>query len=246
MVHPPARSEKVGEVLRRARESRQLGLDEVAKRTKISQRFLGAIEGGQYGVLPSDVFVRGFIRSYAKVLGLDAEEAVELYKQERGIAVQMEEEEPGKPLPLFVLWLAVGGGVLLVGSVLAFIFWPQAPSPDGSLPPDRPAGLPAAADTPVADAGTAAPPAAPRALDAIELLFSRHCWALVKVDGIKAFEGFKEAGDQLNYEIRESFYIKVGDAGAVLVTHAGKPYPKLGDDGQPVELNIAAGAPEAP
>jgi transcriptional regulator with XRE-family HTH domain len=241
MVHPAGKAEKVGEILRRARESRQLGLDEIAKRTKISQRFLGAIEGGNYGILPSDVFVRGFLRSYAKILGLDPEEMVELYKQERGIATLLQEEEPGKPLPLFVLWLAVAAGVLLVGAVLTFIFWPrEAPAPIPAAPV-----LAAPVERSPEPARPALPPAA-GALDSIELLFSRHCWALVKADGVKAFEGFKESGDQLKYEIRESFYLKVGDAGAVLVTHAGKPYPKLGDDGQPVELNIAAGTAVAP
>lgn len=241
MAHPAGKAEKVGEILRRTRESRQLGLDEIAKRTKISQRFLSAIEGGNYGILPSDVFVRGFLRSYAKILGLDPEEMVELYKQERGIATLLEEEEAGKPLPLFVLWLAVGAGALLVGAVLTFIFWPrESPAPVASAP---------AVPAPIERSTEPSRPSPPRptgALDSVELLFSRHCWALVKADGVKAFEGFKESGDQLKYEVRESFYLKVGDAGAVLVTHAGKPYPKLGDDGQPVELNIAAGTAAAP
>ena len=241
MNHPPGKAEKVGEILRRARETRQLGLEEIAKRTKISQRFLGAIENGKYGILPADVFVRGFIRSYGQILGLDPEEMVELYKQERGIATQMQEEEPGKPLPLFILWLAAAAGVLLVGAVLTFIFWPREAAPAAPAPPILPVRAKPAPDLP----RPVSPPAA-AALDAIDLLFSRHCWVLIKVDGVKAFEGFKESGDQLKYEIRESFYLKVGDAGAVLVTHAGKPYPKLGDDGQPVELNIAAGTGNNP
>jgi len=164
-----------------------------------------------------------------------------LYKQERGIATQMEEEEAGKPLPLFVLWLAVAAGVLLAGAVLTFIFWPrESPSP-APAPPTLPA-----LTEPAPKPQRPTPPPPTGTLDSIELLFSRHCWAMVKVDGVKAFEGFKESGDQLQYEIRESFYLKVGDAGAVLVTHAGKAYPKLGDDGQPVELNIAAGTAGTP
>jgi len=91
-------------------------------------------------------------------------------------------------------------------------------------------------------AAASIPASAARAMDSVDLLFSRHCWALVRTDNVKAYEGFKEAGDQLKYQIRDAFYLKVGDAGAVQVTHNGKPYPRLGDEGQPVELNITASA----
>ncbi|HAR98861.1 MAG TPA: hypothetical protein DCS11_08225 [Syntrophus sp. (in: bacteria)] len=238
MGHPPVKPEKVGEILRRARETRKLGLEEIAKRTKISQRFLGAIENGKYGILPSDVFVRGFLRSYAATLGLDPEEMVELYKQERGIAIHIQEEEVGKPLPLLILWVGAAAVLLLLAAVLAFIFWPRK-APPAAIPDQGAFHAP----VPVEPAPVVP---VPGGKESVEILFSRHCWALVRVDGNRVFEGFKESGDQLQYRIERSFYIKVGDAGAVTVTHGGKPYPKLGDDGQPVELNIAAGKGETP
>jgi len=242
MVLKQVRAEKVGEILRRTRDTRQISLEEIAKKTKISMRFLTALEKGDYKILPSDVFVRGFLRSYARILGLDPEEVVELYKQEQGIATSDAGEENVKPLPLFLLWITLGVIGVALASALIFVLWPRANAPNLVLPVE-PAGTeepaPAALPTSAAAPGQT-PSAAASSLDSVELLFSRHCWVLVKADNVKAFEGFKESGDQLKYQIRTSFYLKVGDAGAVLVTHNGKPYPRLGDEGQPVELNISA------
>jgi len=239
------RAEKVGEILCRTREARKISLEEIAKKTKISLRYLSAIEKADYKILPSDVFVRGFIGAYAKALGLDPEEIVELYRQESGIASSGPMEENIKPLPLFLLWISLGVIGCALVAALVFVLWPrtkQAALPMPEEPPARVEPSAAKSSTPIParlPAATRAP-ASPAALDSVELIFSRHCWVLIKVDGVKAFEGFKESGDQLKYEIRDTFYLKVGDAGAVQATHNGKPYPRLGDDGQPVELSISA------
>jgi cytoskeletal protein RodZ len=236
------RAEKVGEILRRTRDTRQISLEEVAKKTKISMRFLTALEKADYKILPSDVFVRGFLRSYARTLGLDPEEIVELYKQEQGIAASRADEENVKPLPLFLLWITLGVIGVVLAAALVFVLWPRAKTPNLSIPQEpAPAMEPAAAPSAKPSTPSAPAPIPPtHVLDSVELLFSRHCWVLVKADNVKAFEGFKESGDQLKYEIRSSFYLKVGDAGAVQVTHNAKAYPRLGDEGQPVELNITA------
>ena len=61
----------LGEFLRRERELRHITLDDVAERTKISRRYLEAIEEGRYDRLPGETFVRGFIRAYAHAVGRD-------------------------------------------------------------------------------------------------------------------------------------------------------------------------------
>src|ERR687892_554109 len=73
----------VGEFLRRERELRYISLDDVAEHTKISRRYLEAIEEGQYDRLPGETFVRGFIRSYAQSVGLDPEDTLLIYNQSR-------------------------------------------------------------------------------------------------------------------------------------------------------------------
>src|SRR6478609_6048300 len=68
-----------GEELRREREIRAISLKEIADATKISKRFLDAIERNDHKTLPAPVFTRGFVREYARYLGLNAEEMVNRY-----------------------------------------------------------------------------------------------------------------------------------------------------------------------
>src|SRR4051795_2814783 len=68
-----------GEELRREREIRGISLKEIADATKISKRFLEAIERNDHKTLPAPVFTRGFVREYARYLGLNSEEMVNRY-----------------------------------------------------------------------------------------------------------------------------------------------------------------------
>jgi cytoskeletal protein RodZ len=68
-----------GNRFRKAREKKELSLDDVSNVTKISARMLRAIEEEHFDQLPGGVFNKGFIRAYAKHLGIDPEEAVTDY-----------------------------------------------------------------------------------------------------------------------------------------------------------------------
>ena len=68
-----------GNKFRKAREKKELSLDDVSNVTKISSRMLQAIEEERFDLLPGGVFNKGFIRAYAKHLGLNDEEAVTDY-----------------------------------------------------------------------------------------------------------------------------------------------------------------------
>lgn len=65
--------------LRAGRAQRRMSLDDVAKVTKIQPRILERLEAGKLEGLPADVFVRGFVRSFARCVGLDEEEALRRY-----------------------------------------------------------------------------------------------------------------------------------------------------------------------
>ncbi|HSK01192.1 MAG TPA: helix-turn-helix transcriptional regulator, partial [Kofleriaceae bacterium] len=65
--------------LRTGRARRGLTLEDVARVTKIQTRMLERLEGGTPDGLPADVFVRGFVRSYARCVGLDEDEALRRY-----------------------------------------------------------------------------------------------------------------------------------------------------------------------
>jgi hypothetical protein len=65
--------------LRAGRDRRKLTIEDVAKITKIQVRILEKLESGQLDGLPAEVFVRGFVRSFAKCVGLDESEAISKY-----------------------------------------------------------------------------------------------------------------------------------------------------------------------
>src|SRR5271169_3554324 len=71
-----------GEHLKREREMRGVSLEEVSAATRISTRFLEAIENEHWDLLPGGVFNRGFIRSVARFLGLDEDSMVAEYALE--------------------------------------------------------------------------------------------------------------------------------------------------------------------
>ncbi|SEN34944.1 helix-turn-helix domain-containing protein [Paenibacillus sp. OV219] len=72
----------LGALLRKAREQRNLSLDDIQELTKIRKRYLEAIEDGNYKVLPGSFYVRAFVKNYADAVGLDAEEVLRLYTNE--------------------------------------------------------------------------------------------------------------------------------------------------------------------
>jgi len=71
----------LGSLLRKSREERDVDLDAAVKATRITRHNLEALEKEEWDKLPSQVFVRGFLRSYAELLGLDKELVLNLYQQ---------------------------------------------------------------------------------------------------------------------------------------------------------------------
>ena len=71
----------LGEEIKRRREERNVSLNEVSESTRISVRFLKAIEVDNFAVLPGGIFTCSFIRAYAKEVGLPEEEAMTLYNR---------------------------------------------------------------------------------------------------------------------------------------------------------------------
>lgn len=76
--------DELGQILREARETKGLTLAEVQSEIRISTRFLEALESGEYQVLPTPVHVRGFLRNYARFLGLDPQPLLDRYSFNEG------------------------------------------------------------------------------------------------------------------------------------------------------------------
>jgi len=74
----------LGETLRLQREKKGITLDQAAADTRIREKFLKALEDGDYQSLPGAVYTKGFLRNYAQYLDLDADESVAVFHSERG------------------------------------------------------------------------------------------------------------------------------------------------------------------
>jgi cytoskeleton protein RodZ len=112
-----------GEHLKREREMRGVTLEEIAAATRISPRFLEALENEQWDRLPGGAFNRGFIRSVARFLGLDEENMVAEYALEtKGLnqsAATPDVGAQGMPRD----WRpAITAGVVLIVLILAGLF----------------------------------------------------------------------------------------------------------------------------
>lgn len=111
-----------GEHLKREREMRGVSLEEISAATRISVRFLEALENEQWERLPGGIFNRGFIRSVARFLGMDEENLVAEYAMETHerpeIAVWTKE-----PVRKRTNWTAIGGAIAVAILVIAGVWY---------------------------------------------------------------------------------------------------------------------------
>src|SRR5262249_34866210 len=135
-----------GAFLREARLAQSLAVADVARQLKLSTNQVEALEAGEFARLPGPVFVRGFVRNYARLLRLEVEPLVE------AVAAKLAREDP-LPAPPSVevpspttaprRWGAYAAVVGLVVAALAtYEFFPTAPEPAAT---ESTAAAPAAA-----------------------------------------------------------------------------------------------------
>ena len=170
-----------GDRLRREREMRGITLQEITESTKISRRHLEALEGEHFDQLPGGVFNKGFVRAYARFLGIDEDQAVADYS-----AASNEQPEPEDKFPLEIheepkrhlnrrrsyvpLVFAVAA---LVGVLVGYAFWvksrPHANEPSATSTQQTPASaatnaqpVPVSSEATPAQTAEAPPAATPR------------------------------------------------------------------------------------
>ena len=84
--------DEIGHILREARENKGLTLEDAQAHTRINVRYLAALENGQYSALPTPVHTRGFLRNYARFLGLDPQPLLSRYAAGQG-------QDAPRPMP---------------------------------------------------------------------------------------------------------------------------------------------------
>src|SRR2546423_15408242 len=97
-------AESTGEKLRLAREARGIALRDISEQTRISIRYLEAIEADDYRRLPRGIFNSSFIRAYAKVIGYDEDGALQEYS--RTIRQRGEDDDEGTKTPQTLVFTA--------------------------------------------------------------------------------------------------------------------------------------------
>jgi cytoskeletal protein RodZ len=129
-----------GERMKRERELRGIKLEEIAESTKIGKRNLVALEEEHFDQLPGGIFNKGFVRAYAKYLGLDEEQAVNDFmaasaNYDQPVALQPPPTSWVKP-PVIPsdeamrrrnLRLVMLAAILLVGGFIAWFYWKSRP-----------------------------------------------------------------------------------------------------------------------
>lgn len=123
-----------GTQLRQARESTGMSVEDVAAETRMTLPKVRALEEDDYDSLHSDTFIRGYLRTYAKLLKLDPEDLLRAYRQARinaGLEEEPEESplqitvtQPGRPLWHFAVWILL---ILLGVLVLSVWFFDNKP-----------------------------------------------------------------------------------------------------------------------
>ncbi len=98
----------IGEELRRQREARKLSLEQAAAKMRMRQRYLTALETGDWSVFPSTTQARGFLRTYAGYLGLEIAELSELAEPESPVSANPSPEAPPASFPEKATFAAVG------------------------------------------------------------------------------------------------------------------------------------------
>jgi cytoskeleton protein RodZ len=249
----PVEGGSFGEWLRRQREMREISLRDIAERTKISLRYLEAMEQDRFDLLPAPIFAKGFLREYARYVGLSPDEVVNHY-----LAVHQPEEvdDPGDVTLAALererkrrkkgkgwtwgLFLLLAGLLLL--ALVGLFSWlaerrenapSTTPPPPQVSTPSEPVPLPAV--TPPQPAALAEAPKAPLE---VSLDFSADCWVRVAVDGKSPIEEQRVQGESLQFEGQQSVVVKLGNAAAAEIQVNGYPFEFDKTPGQVVELVI--------
>ena len=211
----------LGQRLRRAREQRHISLREISDHTRISMRHLEAIEADDYKALPGGIFNRSFIKAYAKQVGFDEREALELYARtarEHGESpdemptspvrsrVYMDGESQRSPFVTALLSLLMLGVLILV--VYGGLHYyrrreagPQQAATNAPAPP--------AADSP-AQQQPAAPPARPAA-DGFQIQVrtkGEDVWLGTRVDEEKSSDGIVKANETKEFKPQNSLALR--------------------------------------
>ena len=252
--------ESLGERLKRGREEKNISLDDLVQATKINKGILIAIENDQSEFLPPMVFVRGFIRNYARYVGLDEKELLDLYNESCASkkAQTTPEEVQGRKKIKFstryiFLILVFGLAILLAYQYFLRNYFEGKPSFEPqkknssektktplvnqtSISKDSVASSgaetsPLSEKTPALENQSSSAAALP-----IPVHMQAKCYATAwigyVIDNGQPSQIFLFPGDEFSWEWKEKIELKLGNAGGIKVNINGMPLKPLGKSGE--------------
>ncbi len=253
-----------GECLKREREMREVSLQEVCAATRISTRFLQAMENEDWEKLPGGVFNRGFVRSVSRYLGLDEENMLAEYdvafSERAGAAAPV---LPPQPIPRsfpgwfpFLILLLFAG--ILSGGIYGWrrlSLWRRVQNvPSASSQPRESAPLivasapiraasrandpEASASDPKAPPPSTSPSGRSSAL-ALSVAIAISTRVRVTADGHVLLDRKLNAGETRHFRARSQFVVSAGDSGGVLLELNGQTMPPLGPPGSPGKISLS-------
>lgn len=240
-----ASGDSLGAELRKQREVRGISLKEIADATKISRRYLEALESDDHSMLPAPVFTRGFVREFARYIGLDAEEMADRYgamtKPDDGGSEGGDAQSHSQPLPLVRVDrnLVTFAVLLLAFCVVVWWVWSNVGTqPEETVPTVVSTTMEPAVAPPVAEA-TQEEPATPEVIEPekleLRVAVNEDTWVILQIDGKAATNEVLRKGDVRTFTADNEFRFEViGNAGGLALTLNGNPVAPLGASGRVV------------
>jgi cytoskeleton protein RodZ len=236
-----------GEQLKREREKRSITLDDISVSTKISTRLLRALEEDRFEQLPGGIFNKGFVRAYAKTVGLDADQIVADYLvasgEDQPAPAPLPEAPPRREevevrrddKPWSVPWGSLAIVLLMVALGLAY--WRTRHQEETTDQPSATAVPQASVPVPVPVPTSPVPESAPATTTAgepftIVIRAREDCWLTLTSDGKSVFHGMLAAGGVKKISAQHGAVVKAGNVGAVDISFNGTKVPTDGQAGQ--------------
>lgn len=208
--------DSLSRMLREAREAKGVTLRQAEVATRVRGKYLRGLEAGEWASLPEPLYVRGFLRSYARYLGLDGEKALSLYDQEHTGPLPKADVKPAiRPLRVPTsAWTGIAVGLLVFAvfaGMLAYVYqqWIAAappPTPIAILDVPTATPLPTATRVPVLE--VTMPDLVGRELSLVEL--DLRALGLPLVVGDRLFDTRVAAGRIITQSVPAGVKVKQG------------------------------------
>lgn len=227
--------ETLGKFLKRERELKNISLKEITINTRIREHLLKAVEEDQYDLLPSPIYVRGFLLAYAKYIGLDPNNVLfryeEMIKKE---SVAEAKPQSQKNISWNKKYIYMIGGIILiclVTSYFIFIRTSQSPMESISIKPEVEKKLPSSSVQ--IPKTTSIPEKKPFS---IQIKAFEKTWVRIQVNGQPEKEMIFNPGEGGSYQASNRIYLLVGNAGGLDLILNEKKLEKFGKSGEVVTL----------